>query len=346
MGAQASTNKTSTTNDLVTQAYNSCPNVSTSNSLVLKNVTHSPDPVLCAGKDTGFSLNQTAAVDANCVITSLQQNAADAISKLDATAQGGLGFTASTNINDINTQITNQLNNQCGSLSASNTINGENLTVTACNFSAVQNASLKSMCQINALQKTATAATTTSASTATGLTLASFLTGYSPYIAIAIVAAVVIILGIWLYFKFGKKKSDSNEDESSDIDYTDSNQQVDLSSNDDVYNQPISSDNMYNEPDNSLTDLSNSDITNSEQDDPQRGGKFAIGKYVLIMKRFFGSHFYYILLLAIVVFLLFSYFNKYNKNKNSVTNCYNSLDNKYKYPLPYNNEENKYSYLN
>ncbi|RYE17214.1 MAG: hypothetical protein EOP45_16210, partial [Sphingobacteriaceae bacterium] len=183
MGATASTNKTSVEQDIVSQSYNSCPAITANNSVAMKNVTFAPNATC---KDSNFDITQTAAVDATCLISALQQNTADAVSKLSATAQGGLGFSASTNVSDIKTQLTNKVENDCKSVSASNNADLTNVTITACNFRTIQNANAKSACQINSLQKSAASASTTADATATGLTLASFLTGYNSIIAIAI----------------------------------------------------------------------------------------------------------------------------------------------------------------
>lgn len=206
MGAQASSNVSVEENDLVTQSFNNCPKITASNSLDISNVKidAGKNPNCKGGGDVTF--DQSAGVDASCLIKSLQNTTSDSLSKLDAKTQGGLGFQASSNVNDIQNQIQQKLNNDCGHLSATNAAKISDTTITACNFHFVQNATARTSCQINSLQDMANKVSSQLTTDTSGLTLASFLFGNSIGIAIivAVVLLVLVIVGVVIWAKFRK----------------------------------------------------------------------------------------------------------------------------------------------
>ena len=155
MGAQVSTNKQVIQTDIVTEAYNSCPNIAVSNTVNMQGVNFRPDlNPNCTG-DTSFDISQTAGVDATCVITSMQDSLAKTLSTMDAEALGGLGFSGTSNILDIKNELSQKVENDCGNQSVTNVADIKDTTVTSCNMRVVQNASAKSSCTINSLQKIA-----------------------------------------------------------------------------------------------------------------------------------------------------------------------------------------------
>ncbi len=202
MGAQASTNVNTIKNDLVTSAFNTCPSVSASNTINLNSVQFRPD-MNPNCKTSSLNISQTSGVESTCLISSLQDSLAKTISQMDAKTQGGLGLQASTNIADISNQLSQNVENSCGSQSATNAASISDTTITACDWHFVQNATAQSACTINALQKMANDVTSKQTSDATGMTLASFLFGYSTSIAIVMGIVIVIIVAGVLYYYFG-----------------------------------------------------------------------------------------------------------------------------------------------
>ena len=218
MGAQVSTNSSTTSNDLVTESYNKCPSVSVDNTVNVSNVNFRPDMNPKCTADSNFEINQTAGVDAACLIGALQDNISKAVANLDATAQAGLGVSASTNVSDINTQVKQKMENQCGTQSSTNAANIKDTLVTSCNMRVIQNASAKSSCTINALQTLAATAETTATASSEGLTLGSFLFGYSSSTAMGMVVLLLLLAGGgYMYYR----STQPQEDEECDSDEED-----------------------------------------------------------------------------------------------------------------------------
>lgn len=211
MGAQGSKNKAKTTTDITTTAYNSCPNVSANNSINLSGVQFRPDlNPACANVNSDFVINQSAGVESECVLTNLQNTTADTISKMDAQAQGGLGFQASSNSDNIKTQLITMTTNSCGDQTSSNEANISDTIITSCNWHFVQDASVTSSCLINNTQTIANQVSSQQSATSTGLTLASFLTGYGPSIIVIIIIIVVVGgIGYFGYKEYKKNKQSS-----------------------------------------------------------------------------------------------------------------------------------------
>lgn len=203
MGAQLSTNVSTVQNDLTTTAFNKCPKITASNTADLYKVKHHPQSTC---KNSTFAIDQSAGVDANCLISNLQDSLASTLANMDAQAQGGFGIQASTNASDIKSQLTQKTENTCGTLSATNAANIEDIEVTACDFHIVQNATAKSACVINSLQKMANDVSVKQTAKTEGLTLASLLFGNGAIGSIIMGIVVVIILaglGYYLYTQLG-----------------------------------------------------------------------------------------------------------------------------------------------
>ena len=217
MGAQVSTNKQVIQTDIVTEAYNSCPNIAVSNTVNMQGVNFRPDlNPNCTG-DTSFDISQTAGVDATCVITSMQDSLAKTLSTMDAEALGGLGFSGTSNILDIKNELSQKVENDCGNQSVTNVADIKDTTVTSCNMRVVQNASAKSSCTINSLQKIANDLEANSKSKAQGSTLASLLFGYGGIASIAMII-VVILIAVLIYYSFsGGKNEEKDTEENSEI---------------------------------------------------------------------------------------------------------------------------------
>src|SRR5271165_90236 len=130
MGASVSVASSTAQTDLMTQAINTCPSVSSSNTANLGKVVISP-PANCPG-GSSFTLSQSASVDANCVISGVQNTASTENLLANANAVAGIGLSASDSSQTINTKVQNFINNNCGSALASNTLNIPQITISAC----------------------------------------------------------------------------------------------------------------------------------------------------------------------------------------------------------------------
>lgn len=150
MGASVTTNTNKITQGVLQKTYNTCGAGSSSNVVNIDNFKFSC-PSAC-GKDCNFTVGQAASMDAKCVIDNLQSSAAQWASQLDAQAQTGLGFAVSTNVTDTENNIKQYLTNKCGSKSANNTANFNNVDIKSCTAAIVQNASDRQVCQINNTQ--------------------------------------------------------------------------------------------------------------------------------------------------------------------------------------------------
>lgn len=205
MGAQASASRNTIENDFITKAYNKCPNVSANNEINLSGVQFRPDMnPMC--KNPKFEINQSAGVEADCVVKNIQDTLAETVSKMSTQSQGGLGFQASASSSDIKTQIEQMVENDCGNQSASNKADISDTLVTACDWHFVQNATAKSSCAIDSLQQMSNKVSSQQDTAATGLTLASFLTGYGG-IMTAVVAIILISgLGYGTYTYYNENK--------------------------------------------------------------------------------------------------------------------------------------------
>jgi len=202
MGIQSSTNILRVNNDLTTKAFNACPKVTASNEAEVRRVVHRPNS-LCVNPT--FEFNQKAGVYAECLINNVQDSLAETIAKMDAETQGGLGFQFSQNVADIKNQITQIAENKCKGLSATNKAKLEDIDTTACNFQFVQDATVKSACTINNMQKLANQVAVDQYAKATGwLSLGN--------LGALVAIILVVVIGGWLISSStGKKKDDETK---------------------------------------------------------------------------------------------------------------------------------------
>jgi hypothetical protein len=211
MGAQASTNVGVTTTDITTAAMNKCPKVSATNIADFNKLKFkAPDVCVKYGYPSKFTIDQSAGVKSDCVISNLQNDLATAIAKMDAKTQGGFGFQASTSASDISNQITQKLTNDCGKLDAKNVVSMDNVDVQACEFHFIQDATAQTKCKIDNLQKTASSVTANIASTAEGATFANFFGPYG-WIIGGVIGLVVVIIVIALIIYAVKSSKDTSQ---------------------------------------------------------------------------------------------------------------------------------------
>lgn len=194
MGASASVSNTSSTQDIMTKAINSCPQVSVSNTANLGKVIISP-PSNCPG-GSSFTLSQSAGVDASCVINAAQQAAVNQALQASAVAQAGIGLSASDSQQIINTKIQNIINNNCGDNLAANVINIPEITISACTSNIPQVANAKVACQLQNTQALSSQLQAANTSAASGLSLS--LSSLGGIVVIIIILA--IIGGLYYYY--------------------------------------------------------------------------------------------------------------------------------------------------
>lgn len=216
MGAQASTQKSSITQDLITTAYNKCPDVTVNNKMKFGNI-RVRQPAYCES-NANINLEQNAALDANCLVDNLQNNLIDAYLKSDTATKGGFGLGVTTDISELKTNIQNKIETSCGNLSTSNEMHNQDIDYIGCgDVRVVQNASAKTACTINTLQDTIKQVDKTSNVTTEGTTLGGLLFGYNTGTVIGMVflglfvVIIVIILGVIL-IRMGSGSSDEDDD--------------------------------------------------------------------------------------------------------------------------------------
>lgn len=209
MGASISTSVSKTQNEIITKSVNSCKKGVASNEMFLQGITHDPAPTC---QNPTFSVTQSATVDADCFINALQTNMADAISKLNTTAQGGFGITGATNINEAGQKISASLETTCGGVSATQTVTAKDITSRACDMVFVQNANAKSKCKIDALQENAIKTDNALTTDATGASLGSLLFGSGSSIIVYAIAIVIILGGLGTVFYYVRKTDRDDQD--------------------------------------------------------------------------------------------------------------------------------------
>lgn len=223
MGASVSTSSVTSENNIITKSTNSCGKTVASNVLNISGIKWNP-PQYC-GKESKFTVDQVAKVDADCFINSLQENLADSVAKLNAQAQTGLGVAVSTNVSDIKQSITSIVENECKGASSTNVVAAKDIESTGCQMQFFQNATAKSKCKIDALQKMAIKSDTTADTTAAGANLGSLLFGSWGGIGLTslIVLIVVGIIGYYLWSR-SQNKAVEEADADTEEDATDSEQ--------------------------------------------------------------------------------------------------------------------------
>lgn len=213
MGATASVNKDLATTNITSKAYNSCPKVTSSNTADLNKVDFEA-PAYC-GKDSKFTVDQTAGVDANCLISNLQDQIASTVLAQQAEAKAGFGFAGASNIADVKTKLTQIVDNECKDVKSVNQTSINDTKVRACQFHFVQTANTKSACTINSLQKVANGITSKQAADAEGATFANFFGPYG-WIIGGVIGLVVVIIVIALII-YAVKSSSNVQSQSTDL---------------------------------------------------------------------------------------------------------------------------------
>jgi hypothetical protein len=199
----ASSQQSTTGQNIYDAVYNSCSPTVASNVLVYNKIIHDPHDN-CPTSET--DITQAARANADCLISNASEAIAKTAATLNSTANQGLGFAVSTNSSNNYLNLTNYVNNQCKDVSATDFQKVGELTVRSCNLHIVQNADANSVCKINTLQKVATQIDANLTATSTGLTLASLFTGYGNTLTtLAIIAGIVAVSYVGFKAFAGKK---------------------------------------------------------------------------------------------------------------------------------------------
>ncbi|AGF85233.1 IMV envelope protein [Moumouvirus goulette] len=201
MGASASTNKQTIENNILNQAYNSCPSIGATNIVTLSGIKFEPPPD--CNPPSSMTIGQTATIDSNCLLTSLQSSAAQTAAELSAEAKAGLGIAVSTNINDVKQSISNITKNTCANVSTTNNATIRDTVIKSCQFRVVQDAKENVSCQINSTQDLVSKIASSTASTAQGGSIWEDIFGSGPsglIVGIIVIIIIFIIIAAVIYF--------------------------------------------------------------------------------------------------------------------------------------------------
>lgn len=200
MGAQASTNKVKTTVEINNEAINKCGSTTVTNAILLKKAKITC-PKDCKG-NCKFSINQGAAVDATCLIQAHQDALSETMAAMDAKTKAGLGFGASTNVSDMKKQISNKIQSECGGASSTQKVDASEMQLEMCDVTFAQNATLKSKCELGALQALRDKTETVAKATTEGFDPSAFINAYANMI-MGIVGIIVIVIAVVAYSMMG-----------------------------------------------------------------------------------------------------------------------------------------------
>ncbi|AGF85232.1 IMV envelope protein [Moumouvirus goulette] len=200
MGASASTNKQTIENTMINNAYNSCGTIGAVNNVTINDITFDP-PANC-NPPSSFDISQATTINSKCLIASLQSSAAQTVAQLSAEAKAGLGFSASTNINDITNTIKNNVTNKCANQSTTNKANLKDMVIKSCNIRIAQDATVNEVCQINETQNEISNIADKAAANAQGGSILGDIFGSGiTKIIIAIIILIALLGGGFFLFK-------------------------------------------------------------------------------------------------------------------------------------------------
>ncbi len=153
MGGQASTNLFKSNTELNQVAINKC-GVTANQSIKIKNFSFKcPDSCIASGEKCDVNIGNAQTIDASCAIGAQQDSLATLIASLGAEAQAGLGFSASTNKVEINKQISQIIQSTCQDASDQSIDVSETQLETCGNLTFQNNATVKTKCEMGAIQK-------------------------------------------------------------------------------------------------------------------------------------------------------------------------------------------------
>jgi hypothetical protein len=205
MGPAVSVNRTRVNNDFSSSVYAGCAIPNAVNVTNLEDITYT-QPAHCPPSSKGLHIEQNAVLDAQCVINTLQKQLAETISKMESNAQAALGFAVSTNVNDIQNQISQKLTTKCEAASATNKVEIKGADVTACQLVVIQNATARMACQLDALQDLVNRVESEQKAESSGTSFFGLIFGSTGGIIVTIAIVIIIIIIIIIVItKYSKK---------------------------------------------------------------------------------------------------------------------------------------------
>lgn len=199
MGGNASTNLYKSKTQLNQEAVSKC-GTTANQTINVKNVSiKCPEYCVVNKIKCDVNIGNSQTVDAKCVIGTQQDSLAALIASLGADSQAGLGFSASTNKVDIQKQIEQKISNECQNKSDQNINISETQIETCGAITFLNNATVKTQCELGAVQKLVEKTETEVKATTKGWDPTALLTG-----TMAIYAVVFIVIVIVAYFAFGQ----------------------------------------------------------------------------------------------------------------------------------------------
>lgn len=187
--------------DITTQAYNACPKLTANSTLNISTVQFRPNPTC---KTSAATFDSSAGLDATCLVNNLQNRLASALATLDTQTQKGFGIDTAANgisdVTDIKAQLTRQTEDVCGAKSTTNVVGIKDTVVTSCDWHFVQNATEKSACVTNALQKIANEVSVKQLTQSRGMTVKDLFLGDGSMFAILLrLLFILCVVGLFYY---------------------------------------------------------------------------------------------------------------------------------------------------
>lgn len=204
MGASASTTAQTITNSMYQQSYESCPPISSSNTINIDGSTIVSPPGC-----PSVSITQSSKVDGTCLLGTLQTSAAQVASTLDATTQAGLGLSVSADVNTLKNNIAALSASNCSGESTANSVDITNSNIESCGFPIVQTSSASQRCQINTTQSFMDTLGQNTIESTSGSSF-NFITIIVGIISIALIL-MAVIAGIVIILKKSKNSSESDD---------------------------------------------------------------------------------------------------------------------------------------
>lgn len=214
MGVSTTSAVTKLESEIINKAYNECPHSSATNIVSLNGVKFYPPPDCVPPSD--FTLRAASTVNAECVISNLQDGAAKEAANLSAPAQTGLGVAVSKSVSDVKSSIKNIVDNKCGTADTKNLISLTDTEIKSCKLNLITDASAKEVCVINSTQEIINDIATRSETGSKGSSILGLLFGEGNSIFIIIIILVVVVIVGGVLFKMlksgGEEKNETNED--------------------------------------------------------------------------------------------------------------------------------------
>lgn len=138
--------------DITTQAFSACPKLTANSTMDTSSVQFRPNPTCHTSAAT---FDSSAGVDSSCLVNSLQDRLSAELVVLDSVTQQSFGLEPTKDPTNIKLQLNRQVDDTCVDKSSTVSAAMKDTVITSCDWHFVQNATTKSACASNALQKIA-----------------------------------------------------------------------------------------------------------------------------------------------------------------------------------------------